>query len=128
MEAGARVGTGRIRLARERDRRRSPLIDRAAVAQRRRRIHVGDRDRERHLLILGAGNVRDVKDADVTLFYILSHKDQAARDASFGAFRNDAEWQKVLKASEEKAGGSLTLKEGGVKSEYYKATDYSPIK
>jgi hypothetical protein len=66
-------------------------------------------------------------DEKVTLFYLLAHKDKAARDASFDAFRKDLEWQRVLKASEEKAGGSLTIKDG-VKSEFYKATDYSPIK
>jgi len=71
----------------------------------------------------------DVKDAATTLFYILEHKGQAARDASFKAFRDDPDWQKALKASEEKAGGSLTLPApDGVKSEIYKATDYSPIK
>ena len=37
--------------------------------------------------------------------------------------RDDA----VKKASEEKAGGSLTVKDG-VKSEFYKPTDYSPIR
>ena len=40
---------------------------------------------------------------------------------------NDPDWIKARKASEEKAGGSLTIKDG-VKSEFYKATDYSPIR
>jgi L-rhamnose mutarotase len=69
----------------------------------------------------------DQKEAEVTLFYIIAHKDKAARDASFDSFRANPDWQKALKASEEKAGGSLTVKDG-VKSELYKATDYSPIK
>lgn len=70
---------------------------------------------------------KDQKDADVTLFYILSHKDEAAQKASFDAFRQDAAWVAARKASEEKAGGSLTIP-NGVKSEFYKATDYSPIR
>ena len=41
-------------------------------------------------------------------------KDEAARKASFDAFGKDADWQTARKASEEKAGGSLTIK-GGVK-------------
>jgi hypothetical protein len=71
--------------------------------------------------------MKDQKDADVTLFYILEHKDEEAAKASFAAFRVDPDWVKARKASEEKAGGSLTVKDG-VKSEFYRATDYSPIK
>jgi hypothetical protein len=71
--------------------------------------------------------MKDQKDADVTLFYILAHKDEAAGKASFEAFRKDPDWITARKASEEKAGGSLTVKDG-VKSELYRATDYSPIR
>ncbi len=67
------------------------------------------------------------KDADATLFYILAHKSEAAAKASFDSFRQDPDWVAARKASEEKAGGSLTAKDG-VKSEFYKATDYSPIR
>jgi hypothetical protein len=71
--------------------------------------------------------MKDQKDADVTLFYILAHKSEDAAKESFTAFRDDPDWIKARKASEEKAGGSLTVKDG-VKSEFYKATDYSPIR
>ena len=71
--------------------------------------------------------MKDQKDADITLFYILAHKSEEAGKASFDAFRKDPDWIAVRKASEEKAGGSLTIKDG-VKSELYKATDYSPIR
>lgn len=71
--------------------------------------------------------MKDQKDAGVTLFYILEHKSQDAAKASFDAFRGDPVWVAAKKASEEKAGGSLTVPDG-VKSEFYKATDYSPIK
>jgi hypothetical protein len=69
----------------------------------------------------------DQKDADVTLFYMLSHKSEEAAKEAFAAFRSDPDWIAVRKASEEKAGGSLTIKDG-VKSEFYKATDYSPVR
>jgi uncharacterized protein (DUF1330 family) len=71
--------------------------------------------------------MKDAKDADVTLFYILAHKSEEAAKESFDAFRKDPEWIAARKASEEKAGGSLTVKDG-VKSEFYKPTDYSPIR
>ena len=55
----------------------------------------------------------------------LAHKDQAARDASFGAFRTDADWVKA-KADSEKD-GPLTAPDG-VKFVLMKATDYSPLR
>lgn len=65
--------------------------------------------------------------ADDTLIYILAHKSKEAAAASFKAFRDDSAWVSAWKASEEKAGGSLTAK-GGVQSFFMKATDYSPTK
>jgi hypothetical protein len=70
---------------------------------------------------------KDQKGADVTLFYILAHKSVDAAKASFDGFRKDPEWVEARKASEEKAGGSLTIKDG-VKSEFVKPTDFSPLK
>jgi hypothetical protein len=69
----------------------------------------------------------DQKGASDTLIYIVSHKSQEAAKASFGEFGKDDAWKTALKASEEKAGGPLTVK-GGVKSQFLKATDYSPIR
>lgn len=63
----------------------------------------------------------------VALVYLLSHASQEAAKKSFEAFRLDADWVKARTASEEKAGGSLTVKDG-VKSLFMKATDYSPTK
>jgi NIPSNAP protein len=71
--------------------------------------------------------VKGEKTAGNTLIYILAHKSQDAAKASFDAFRKDPDWVAARKASEEKAGGSLTVKDG-VKSLFMKATDYSPIK
>lgn len=65
--------------------------------------------------------------AGQTLIYILAHKSVDAAKASFDAFRQDPDWLAARKASEEKAGGPLTV-EGGVKSVFMNATDYSPLK
>lgn len=67
------------------------------------------------------------KEANDTLIYFLAHKSVEARDKSFEAFRKDPEWVKAREASEQKAGGSLTVKDG-VQSVLMKPTDYSPIK
>ena len=65
--------------------------------------------------------------AENTLIYLLAHKSKAAAEASFKAFREDPDWIAVRKASEEKAGGSLTTT-NGVKSLFMNATDYSQMK
>jgi hypothetical protein len=61
------------------------------------------------------------------LIYLLAHKSQEAAAESFKAFRADPDWIAVKKASEDKAGGSLTVQDG-VKSEFLMPTDYSPTK
>ena len=63
------------------------------------------------------------KGADDTLIYILAHKSEDAAKESFKNFRADPDWITARKASEEKAGGSLTTK---VESVFMKPTDYSP--
>jgi uncharacterized protein YbaA (DUF1428 family) len=67
------------------------------------------------------------KGDDVTMIYLLAHKSEEAAKASFDAFRKDEAWVKAKAASEEKAGGPLTEKDG-VKSLFLKPTDYSPTK
>jgi len=69
----------------------------------------------------------DQKDAENTLIYMLAHASVDAAKASFEAFRADPEWVAVKKASEDKAGGSLTVPDG-VKSVFMKPTDYSPTR
>jgi hypothetical protein len=61
------------------------------------------------------------------LIYILAHKSREAADASFKSFRADPKWVAAKKASEDKAGGSLTVPDG-VKSEFMNPTDYSPTR
>ncbi|MDZ7898941.1 MAG: NIPSNAP family protein [Arcicella sp.] len=63
--------------------------------------------------------------ADDMLIYFLAHKTKEDGLASFKKFGGSPEWQTVKKASEEKAGGSLTV---FVKSEYMMPTDFSPLK
>lgn len=67
------------------------------------------------------------KGADDTLIYLIAHRDRDAAKASFEAFGKDPEWVAARKASEEKAGGSLTVP-GGVKSVFMVPTDYSPMR
>ena len=58
-----------------------------------------------------------------TLIYVIAHKDKAAADASWAAFRADPVWQKV--AEETQKNGKIVEK---VESVYMTATDYSPMK
>ncbi|MBI2928736.1 MAG: NIPSNAP family protein [Verrucomicrobia bacterium] len=69
----------------------------------------------------------DQAGADNTLLYIVAHKSREDAKKSFEAFGKDPDWIAARKASEEKAGGSLTAP-NGVKSVFLKATDYSPMK
>lgn len=61
--------------------------------------------------------------AENTLIYVLEFPSREAAAASWKAFREDPEWQKVSKASEEN--GKLVEK---VDSVFMKATDYAPVK
>ena len=69
----------------------------------------------------------DQKTADNTLVYLLAHASADAAKASFTSFRGDPVWVAAKEASEKDAGGSLTMPDG-VKSEFLKATDFSPTK
>ncbi len=67
------------------------------------------------------------KGAEDTLLYFLAHKDAAAAEKSWAAFRADPAWVAAKKASEEAAGGSLTTPDG-VKSVFLKPVDFSPVR
>ena len=69
----------------------------------------------------------DQEGASDTLIYFIAHKDKAARQASFAAFRDDPDWREVRANSEARAGGSLTVK-GGVTSQILRPTYFSPMK
>ncbi|HEY1121328.1 MAG TPA: NIPSNAP family protein [Haloferula sp.] len=66
--------------------------------------------------------------ADDTLVYFLAHKDAAAAEKSWTDFRADPIWVAAKKASEDAAGGSLTVLPDGVKSVFLKPVDFSPLK
>jgi hypothetical protein len=87
----------------------------------------GDYPKAPALKSLGVVDEGGQKAQDVTLVYLLAHPSKEAHDKAFDAFRVDPEWKAALAASEEKAGGSLTVKDG-VKSFMLKPTDYSPAK
>jgi hypothetical protein len=67
----------------------------------------------------------DQKDPNTTLIYLLAHKSREAAKESFDAFRKDPDWEKAKAESEKN--GALTV-QNGVKSEFLKPTDYSPLK
>ncbi len=60
-----------------------------------------------------------------TLIYFITHKDKAARSASWDAFKVDENWIKAKAESEQK--GKILVR-NGVKSVLLSATDYSPVK
>ena len=66
--------------------------------------------------------------AENTLIYFLAHKDAVAASASWTAFRADPVWVAAKNASQEAAGGSLTVLPDGVKSVFLKPVDFSPVK
>lgn len=62
------------------------------------------------------------------LVYLLGHASVEAAKKSFAAFRADPEWLAAKEASERKAGGPLTEKQGGVVSAFFVGTDDSPLR
>jgi hypothetical protein len=64
--------------------------------------------------------------AENKLYYWLAHPSKEAGLKAFGEFRADPDWVKAKTDSEKD--GPLTVAEGGVKSVYMQATDFSPIK
>lgn len=71
---------------------------------------------------------RDIDDDDRKLIYLLGHKSVDAAKESFAAFRKDPDWLAAREASEKEAGGSLTVRDGGVLSEFFVGTEYSPLR
>ena len=65
----------------------------------------------------------DGEDAQNTLVYILAYPSREAADASWKAFRDDADWKVAREASEKD--GKIVKK---VISQYLKPTDFSAIK
>lgn len=71
-------------------------------------------------------NLMDDQEAkDNTLVYLLAHKDEESRAASFDGFREDPAW---VKARDESEKDGKILVPGGVQSILMTPTDYSPLK
>ena len=65
----------------------------------------------------------DEKLKDVTLIYVVSHKNRESADKSWGSFITDPEWKKVQEASEKDE--KIVAK---VERTYMTLVDYSPVK
>lgn len=65
--------------------------------------------------------------SESALLYFLAHKSRQAAKDSFVSFLKDPKWIAAKKASEENAGGSLTVR-NGVRSLFLNPTDYSPTR
>ena len=70
--------------------------------------------------------MEDQQSADVTLTYLIAHKNESARAASWEAFRKDPAWEAARKASQVE--GPILLKKGGVQSTLLVPVDYSAMK
>jgi hypothetical protein len=75
--------------------------------------------------VLYCNHMKDEKGATTTLTYLIAHKGQESRKASFAAFGKDPAWQAVRKASNEN--GPILVKKG-IKSVQLQPVDYSPLK
>ena len=66
--------------------------------------------------------------SQITVPQVASRKDREAFiKFPWQIYRDDPAWVKAKEASEKKAGGPLTVKDG-IKSVFLKPTDYSPMK
>jgi heme-degrading monooxygenase HmoA len=80
---------------------------------------------EKHgMTIIGFWMPLKQKEGEEKLIYILAYPSKEAADKSWKAFREDPEWQKVVKETEKN--GRLLSKPP--ESVYMSPTDYSPIK
>ena len=73
--------------------------------------------------VVGYWTPTSEEESENTLVYMLEHASQDAADASWRAFRQDPEWDRLAEASN--ANGQIL---GGIERRYMKATDYSPMK
>ena len=66
---------------------------------------------------------QDTPASENTLIYVLAHDSREAAEKSWGAFREDPEWQRV--AEESQLDGRIV---SNVESVFMEATDFSPMK
>ncbi|MGI9178050.1 MAG: NIPSNAP family protein [Pirellulales bacterium] len=70
----------------------------------------------------------EAADSERMLVYLLAHDSIEAAGRSFDGFRQDPAWVAAKNASEQEAGGSLTVKQNGVVSQFLKPTAFSPLR
>jgi hypothetical protein len=87
------------------------------------RDHTNKLFKKHGMTIIGFWNPIDEKEKEKKLYYILAYPSKAAAEKSWEAFREDPDWVKAKKASEED--GALVDK---IESVFLDPTDYSPIK
>ncbi len=92
---------------------------------KRFRDHTNRIFKKHGMQLVGYWTPTDGDAAQNTLVYILAYPSREAREASWKAFRDDPEWQKVFKQSHVDAGGKIVAT---VDSKFLSPTDYSPIK
>ena len=73
--------------------------------------------------VVGYWTPTSEEESENTLVYMLEHASQDAADASWRAFGQDPEWDRVAEASN--ANGQILA---GIERKYMEATDYSPMK
>ena len=93
-----------------------------AALHARFRDHTNRLFKKHGMELVGYWTPTDGEAAQNTLIYILAYPSREARDASWAAFRDDAEWKKVFEESHRD--GPIVQK---VESTFMTPTDYSPI-
>ena len=104
-----------------------PSYDHLALLHERFRSHTVKLFAKHGMQNLVYWQPQDLENSDRKLVYLLAHESQAAAKKSFAAFGKDPDWIAAKEASEKVAGGSLTEKKGVV-SEFFTATEYSPLR
>lgn len=94
-----------------------------AALNARFRDHTNRLFKKHGMELVGYWTPTDGDAAQNTLIYILAYPSREARDASWAAFRDDAEWKKVFEESHRD--GPIVQK---VESTFMTPTDYSPVK
>ena len=90
---------------------------------KRFREHTMEIFERHHMHNVGYWIPEDPARHSTTLIYIISHESREAATANWKAFRDDPEWQKVSKASDEN--GKIV---NHTESVFMSPTDFSPLK
>ena len=97
--------------------------DRLDALHQRFREHTNKIFKKHGMQLVAYWTPVDGDEAKNTLVYVLAYPSREARDKSWKAFRDDADWQKAY--AESRLDGPIVMK---VESKFLTPTDYSPIK